>query len=79
MVLMPGNQSELLPKSSFAEDFCPKIAKIEMILTCLATFWRIPTSYLLENGSKQPSQALSTITTISCANANNNNNKGAQH
>ena len=53
--------------------------KIETISTCVATFWRARTSYLLENGAKRPSQALSTVTTITKANANNNNNKDGQH
>ena len=34
---------------------------------------------MLENETKRPSQALSTATTITKVNANNNNNKDGQH
>ena len=78
MVSVPGRQLALLPKSSILDD-SPRNCKIEMILTCLAAFWKVRTSYLLENGSKRPSEALSTVTTIRKLNANNNNNKPGQH
>ena len=78
MVLVPAGRQFCFQNSSFLM-FYAQHCRIEMISTCLATFWRVWTSYLLENGTKRPSQALSTVTTIRKLNANNNNNKGAQH